>query len=230
MAGSRMESADPYLTDSPTAWRVRICVLSAAAELVAVPKELVRTSLHGVGKIFRAAFASGVDGIRSGRVVVDLDLEVGYTELGPGNLGLWFDGRDRRGPLVRLLSDRDSWTEAVDGALGVATQELMALVRGSVMRAEATPAQLMVRPVPGVQGLQSRVEVSAPGVIPARMSAQLWSWSLAEDGDRAVRELVSILLTPGCALLEVIFYEGQESEHRMHLRSSPQQLEFARGR
>lgn len=218
-----------YLTDSPTAWRARIRVVDSAGEHVAVPEDLVQQSYSGIRSVFERAFASVVQSIHADHAIVDLDVEAEYTVLGPGNLGIWFDARRRQGLFSSWFQGRQALNASVDALIGSASQELVALVRALVMRAEHPAEDFLVRPIPGPQGPRTRVEASVPGAAPARMGEDLWQWSNADHGRRACRDLLAVLDAPGCAAVEVIFYEGQESEHTMTVPNSRLLREVAEG-
>ena len=75
-----------------------------------------------------------------------------------------------------------------------------------------------------------RVEISVPGVAPSRMYSDLWGWIHSEEGDVARRDLVATIAAPGVEQMDIIFYEGQDSEHVLQLSSSQRLRDFAAGR
>lgn len=221
---------DLYLTDSPTAWRVRIRVLDQQGQPAHVESATIERSRVGIARIFAAAFDAVVLAQKAERLAEDLLLQVEHRELGRGNIGLWFDALDQRSRLTRLVTDTAVWIETVDTLLGSASKELIAVLRGQVMQLEATADQLLVRPIPGPGGPRSRVEISVPGVAPSRMYSDLWGWIHSEEGDVARRDLVATIAAPGVDQMDIIFYEGQDSEHVLQLSSSQRLRDFAAGR
>jgi hypothetical protein len=114
--------------------------------------------------------------------------------------------------------------------LGSASKELIAVLRGQIMQLEAAARQLLLRPIPGPGGPRSRIEIAVPGVAPSRMYSDLWEWIHSQDGGLARRDLVATIAAPGVEEMEIIFYEGQESEHVLRLSSSQRLRDFAAGR
>lgn len=225
--GQRPE--DLYLTDSPTAWRVRIRVLDDRSAMTPVASATLERSHSGISRIFRAAFDLVVRAENADRKVSDLRLLIEHRELGVGNIGLWFDVRDERSRLARLVAQQEIWIETVDSLLGVASKELISVLRSQVMHLEAPAEQLIIRHIPGPGGPRSRVEVSMPGAPPSRMDADLWEWMISEEGRGARRDLMATLAAPGVAHMEIIFYEGQENEHVLQLDSSQELRDFVAG-
>lgn len=220
----------PYLTDSPTAWRVRVRVLDEHSRMTPVASATIERSRGGIARIFGAAFDSVVRAENADRMVSDLRLVVEHRELGVGNIGLWFDVRDERSRLARLVTHAEVWIETVDGLLGAASKELVAVLRSQIMHFEVPAEQLLVRPIPGPGGPRSRVEISMPGAPPSRMDADLWEWAVSAEGREARRDLVATLGAPGVDHMDIIFYEGQENEHVLQLDSSQALRDFAAGR
>ena len=75
-----------------------------------------------------------------------------------------------------------------------------------------------------------RVEISVPGVAPSRMYSDLWQWIYGAGGDEVQRDLVATIAAPGVEQMDIIFYEGQQSEHVLQLGSSQRLRDFAAGR
>lgn len=221
---------DPYLTDSPTAWRVRIRVLDQQGHPTHVDSATIERSRTGIARVFAAAFDAVVLAQKAERMVEGLRLKVEHRELGTGNIGLWFDAHDQRSRFSRLLTQTSEWTETVDTLLGSASKELIAVLRGQIMQLEVPDDQVLVRPIPGPGGPRSRIEISVPGAAPSRMYSDLWEWIFSHDGENARRDLVATIAAPGVEKMEIIFYEGQESEHVLQLSSSQRLRDFAAGR
>lgn len=98
------------------------------------------------------------------------------------------------------------------------------------MQLDAPADQVLVRPAPGPGGPRSRIELSVPGAAPSRMCSDVWEWIYSDEGERARRDLVAAIAAPGVAKMDIIFYEGQESEHVLQLSSSQRLRDFAAGR
>ncbi len=226
---SGVDPGGHYLTDSPTAWRVRIRVLDTASALTHVDSQTIERARSGVARVFEVAFAAVVRAENADRLVRAAPLRVEHVELGRGSIGLWFDVRDERSRLARLVTEPSVWAESVDRLLGIASKELIAILRSQLMRFEVAADQLLVRRIPGPDGPRSRVEVSVPGAPPSRMHSDLWEWALGDDGRAARRDLLAVLAAPGVDRLEIIFYEGQESEHVMVVQSTQGLRDFAAG-
>lgn len=221
---------DPYLTDSPTAWRVRIRVLDQQGQPAHVESATIERFRAGIARIFAAAFDAVVHAQQAERTVRGLRLQVEHREFRPGSIGLWFDALDERSRFSRLLTHASVWVETVGTLLGSASKELIAVLRGQVMQLDAPADQVLVRPIPGPGGPRSRIELSVPGAAPSRMYSDVWEWIYSDEGERARRDLVAAIAAPGVAKMDIIFYEGQESEHVLQLSSSQRLRDFAAGR
>ena len=65
---------DPYLTNSPTAWRVRIRVLDQQGQSAHVESATIERSRAGIARIFAAAFDAVVHAQQAERTVRGLRL------------------------------------------------------------------------------------------------------------------------------------------------------------
>lgn len=212
---------------SPSAWRARIRFYGADNQPVAMEDPDLQRSFHGVRDVFQHCLISALDSIESTQDVGGNDLAVGYSVIVTGDYAMWFDIHDRRRGLKRWLTTRDSWEVAVDSLLREASVELVALLRAVDMG--LCGHGLMLRPVSGPGGLQSRIEVSVPGAPAARLSSDVWAWSRGEAGRQSVRDMFAVLLAPGVHHVDVILYPGTAHEQCITLDATPQFADFIRG-
>lgn len=214
---------------SATAWRARIQFLGADRQPVAVADGPLQRSLYGVRQVFQHCLVSAMSTMESSQDAAGNDLAVGYMAIGTGDYALWFDIFDRRRRFKRWLTTKENWDAAVDAALRAASSELIALLRGLSMALSSDTHGLMIRPVSGPEGVQSRVELSVPGQQPARLSSALWEWCRDPLGADAVRDTFAVMLADGVASVDVVLYPGTERELRVCLDASPPFVDFVRG-
>ncbi len=214
---------------SVSAWRARIQFRDAHGDLVAMADGPLQRSLHGVREVFQHCLVSAMATMESSQDAGGNDLAVGYMAITTGDYALWFDIFDRRRRFKRWLTTKESWDAAVDAVLRAASSELMALLRGMSMAMSSNTEGLMIRPVSGPEGVQSRVELSVPGQQPARLSSALWEWCSDPLGSNAVRDMFAVLLAQDVASVDVLLYPGTEHELRVRLDASPSFVEFVRG-
>lgn len=214
---------------SPTAWRARIRVRGFQGEPVPVPEGELTRSFEGVRQVFGHCLDAALGVIEAGQMVGGNDLEVGYSTLGTGDYALWFDIRDRRDRLARWLTPKMSWESAVEAILGDASNDVVALLRAVAMGVRGESGDLMIRPVPGPEGMGSRVEISLPGQQAARLGTSLWNWAFDVQGVDTVRDMLALLAAEDVSYVEVILYSGTPREIRVRLDASAELVTFVRG-
>ncbi|MDO5618181.1 hypothetical protein [Kocuria sp.] len=214
---------------SASAWRARIQMRNCAGELVGVQDELLQRSFAGVREVFQRCLTSALESIESSHDASGNDLAVGYLPIEQGDYALWFDIQDRRGLFKRWVTTKESWQTAVDAVLREASSELMALLRGLAMALDNQGKGLMIRPVSGPEGVQSRVELSVPSQPAARLSARLWTWAQEPEGLDTVRSMFAVLAGADVAYVQVLLYPGTPHEQCVCLDATPEFAAFVRG-
>lgn len=228
-ADAETQSVELPDVGSASAWRARIHARGSGETPVEIPQEHLQRSFTGVREVFRHCLVAALGALESGQEVGGNDLAVGYSALEPGNYALWFDIRDRRHRFTRWLTPKETWDAAVESLLGEASTELIALLRAVTMAAHGHGADLMIRPVPGPEGMQSRMEISLPGHPAARLSADLWAWSQGAEGVAAMRDMFAVVLAPEVQYIDVVLFAGDPQEERVRLEPTDEFVEFLEG-
>lgn len=214
---------------SSSAWRARIQFRDVDGRLMPMTDGPLQRSLYGVREVFQHCLVSAMATMESSQDAGGNDLAVGYMEITTGDYALWFDIFDRRGRFERWVTTKESWDAAVDGVLRAASSELMALLRGMDMALRPETDGLMIRPVSGPEGVQSRVELSVPGQQPARLASAVWEWCSDPVGSNAVRDMFAVITADGLVAVDVLLYPDTEHELRVRLDASPSFVNFVRG-
>lgn len=229
VARSYGESRVLLRAGSRTAWCARIRSYGPDGEPAAIPEQELHDSFGGVREVFRHGLIAALGTNETGQDVGSEDLAVSYLDMGLGDYALWFDIRDRRSRAARWLSPKVTWEAAVELLIGEASRDIVALLRATAMGVFSNAEGLMIRPVPGPDGMQSRGEISLPGQPAARLDSTLWDWSRSPQGLETVREMFAALRAAEVAYVEVILYAGSPQEKTIRLDATPGVLNFIQG-